>query len=352
MSHRAMSGVPGTRLRALLCLAAALACSAPAGAGARGGDKRPADDVVGRVNGQAILRRDFELAVQIHFAGRRPANVRLTELQAVREKVLDKLIDSELLHQSAVKSSVAVPEADVDAELKRMQQHVGTPGDFAKLLGENQVTEAEFREQLRRSLRVRRFVDREVVGAVAVTDEEVKRYYDQNPNEMKLPERVRVSQIMVRAPAGASSQARAEGRERIEEILKALRAGADFADLARKHSDGPEAKRGGDSGFLLRGGGAPPAIEEAAFRLKPGETSDVLETRLGYHIIRVGEHRTEGPTPFEDAKKTIVAKLTAQQREEKIHAYVAALREKARIERRLPAPAAPKPTPSGARVGA
>ncbi len=307
MSHRAMSGVPGTRLRALLCLAAALACSAPAGAGARGGDKRPADDVVGRVNGQAILRRDFELAVQIHFAGRRPANVRLTELQAVREKVLDKLIDSELLHQSAVKSSVAVPEADVDAELKRMQQHVGTPGDFAKLLGENQVTEAEFREQLRRSLRVRRFVDREVVGAVAVTDEEVKRYYDQNPNEMKLPERVRVSQIMVRAPAGASSQARAEGRER---------------------------------------------IEEAAFRLKPGETSDVLETRLGYHIIRVGEHRTEGPTPFEDAKKTIVAKLTAQQREEKIHAYVAALREKARIERRLPAPAAPKPTPSGARVGA
>jgi len=307
--------------------------------------------VVGRVNGQAILRRDFELAVQIHFAGRRPANVRLKELQAVREKILDKLIDSELLHQSAVKSSVAVPEADVDAELKRMQQHVGTPDDFAKLLGENQVTEAEFNEQLRRSLRVRRFVDREVVGAVAVTDEEAKRYYDQNPNEMKLPERVRVSQIMVRAPA-ASSQARAEGRERIEEILKALRAGADFAELARKHSDGPEAKRGGDSGFLLRGGGAPPAIEEIAFRLKPGETSDVLETRLGYHIIRVGEHRPEGPIPFEDAKKTIVAKLTAQEREEKIHVYVAALREKARIERRLPVPAAPKPTPSGARVGA
>ena len=300
----------------------------------------PAGDVVARVNGQPVLRRDFDLAVQMQFSGRRPTSVRLEELRAVRDKVLDRLIDSELLYQAASKSGAAVADGDVEAEFTRIRERFEKPETFQQMLKDNQVSEAQFREQLRRSLAVTRFVDKEVTGDLKVTDEDVKLYYDQNPGEMKRSEAVRLSEILVRVPPGASARARASARERIEAILKELRAGGDFADLARRHSEGPEAKRGGDGGWLPRGGGPPP-IERAAFAMQPGDVSDIIETRLGYHIVKVGERRPEGAIPFDEAKALIRAKLLVRQREEKLQEYVGGLRQKARIERHL-TPASPK----------
>src|SRR5438552_3636453 len=144
---------------------------------------------------------------------------------------------------------------------------------------------------------------------------------------------------MIRAPAGASSAVRAEARQRIEEILKRLRGGEDFEEMARRYSQGPESARGGDTGTIARGGGSPPPIEEVVFGLRVGEISDIVETRLGYHILKVIERKPEGPIPFEDAKASIRAKLTAREREERIKAYIDGLKEKARVERYL-APAA------------
>ncbi len=292
-------------------------------------------EVVARVNGRPILRRDFDLAVQMQFSGRRPANVRLEELKVTRQKVLDRLIDNELLYQKASSSQITVPAADLDAELKRLRQGFTSPGGFAKVLEENHVSEADFREQVRRSLIVTRFVDTEVVGDLKATEDDLRRYYEQNPTEMARPEAVRLSQILVRAPAGATPEERATARHKIEDILKELRAGREFAELARKYSDGPEAARGGDSGFLARGKGLP-AIERVAFSLQPGETSDVIETRRGFHVITVGERRPEGPIPYEEVKDAIRAKFLALEREQKLRQYTGVLREKARVERDLP----------------
>ncbi len=297
-----------------------------------------ADDPVAIVNGQAIQAGDFDLAVQIHFAGRPRANVGLQELRSARETVLQHLIDNELLYQRAVKASGSVSNADVESQVKSMQEHLGGPEEFARVLKESQVTEAGFRDQVRRTLLVTRFVQKEVTGAITVNDDEVKRYYEQNPKEFTHAERARVSQIMVRALPGASAQVRTEARTRIEEILKALRSGESFESMARKHSEGPEASRGGDTGFLTRGGKAPPPIERAAFSLRPGEMSDIIETRLGYHIILVTERLPEGVTPFDQAHRTIRAKRLARAQQETLETYLAGLRDKARIERRLPPP--------------
>ncbi len=294
----------------------------------------PAGDVVARVNGQPVLRRDFDLAVQMQFRGRRPTSVRLDELRAVRDKVLDRLIDNELLYQAASRSGSPVPDGDVEAEFARLREKFGKPEALQKMLADNQVSEAQFREQLRRSLAVTRFVDKEVTGDLKVPDEDVRLYYDQNPGEMKRSEAIRLSEILVRVPPDASAKARAAARERIEAILKELRAGGDFAGLARRHSEGPEAKNGGDGGWLPRGGGPPP-IERAAFSMQPGEVSDIIETRLGYHIIKVGERRPEGVVPFDEAKASIRARILARQRDEKIQEFVGGLRQKARIERHL-----------------
>ena len=294
----------------------------------------PADSVA-KVNGRPILRRDFEAAVQLQFRGRRAGQDGLKELQAVREKVLERLIENELLYQKASKADAAVPEERIEAEFKTMRDGFPSASEFADVLKETGVTETEIKEQLRRTLIVTRFVDREVMTGLEVTDEEVRAYYDQSPAEMVRPEAVRLSQIMVRVGPSASQAERAVARQKIEAILKEVRAGEDFARLARRHSEGAEAAAGGDAGLLIRGKG-PPAIEKVAFSLEPGMVSDVIESRLGLHIIKVGSRRPEGPIPFEDAQKAIRARLLARGREARIRAYVDRLKEQAKVERNLP----------------
>lgn len=310
-----------------------LAIGAPGLAAPPAGDGRA--DVVARVNGRPILRRDFELAVQLQFRGRRAGNVGLKELQAVREKVLESLIENELLYQKAARADAAVPDGEVEDQFRKMRDSFPSAGKFTDALRENGVGEAEFREQLKRTLIVTRFVERELVGGLEATEEEARRYYDQNPAEMARPEAVRLSQIVVRLTPGASQAERIAARQKIEAILKEVRAGEDFGQLARRHSEGADAAAGGDAGLLIKGKG-PPAIERVAFSLQPGQVSDVIESRLGLHIIKVGERRPEGPAPFAEVKEAIRARLLARERKERIRAYVEQLKEQARVERHLP----------------
>ena len=182
------------------------------------------------------------------------------------------------------------------------------------------------------ALAISRFVDRQVVGEIKVTEEDVRRYYDQNPAEVNRKEGVQVTQILVRVSPDADARARAAAREKIEAILKEVKSGGDFADLARKYSEDHEARSTGHTGWIVRGNG-PPAIEKTAFALQPGQTSDVIESRLGLHIIKVLQKRAEGPVPYDEAKETIRAKLVARERAGKIRAYVDDLKEQARVER-------------------
>jgi len=321
-----LNGRDPVLMGALLAFAAPGLAAPPAGVGRA--------EIVAKVNGRPILRRDFELAVQLQFRGRR-AGGGLKELQAVREKVLERLIENELLYQKAAKADATVPDGLIEEEFGRMRDSFPSAAEFADVLRENGVSETEFREQLKRTLIVTRFVNGEITGGLAATDEDVRRYYDQNPAEMVRPEAVRLSQIVVRLTPAATQAQRTAARQKIEAILKEVRAGGDFAQLARRHSEGAEAAAGGDAGLLIKGKG-PPAIERVAFSLQPGLASDVIESRLGLHIIKVGERRPEGPAPFDEVKEAIRARLLAREREARIRTYVDRLKEQAKVERHLP----------------
>jgi peptidyl-prolyl cis-trans isomerase C len=341
---------PARRAAVLGCLLALAAWSGIGRAAGRTG--QPPADVVARVNGRPILRRDFDLAVQLSLRRRR-GDVSLEDLKTARAAVLDALIDNELLYQQATSGVTVVTDAEVRDEETRMRTGLGD-AELAALLEENGVSGAEFTEQVRRTLLVTRFVNDRVVVGVKIGDDEVRRIYDQNPRDMVRPDAVRISQIMLRVAPDAAPAVRAGVRQKMEAILQELRAGQDFADMARKYSEGPEAARGGDAGFLTRGGGGSPAIEEAAFSLRPGTVSDVLETRMGFHVIEVLEKRAGGPIPFEEAQKSIRARLEAAARDAMLRDYLAGLRQKAPIVKSpgfsvptrptsAPGPAAPPP---------
>jgi peptidyl-prolyl cis-trans isomerase C len=175
-----------------------------------------------------------------------------------------------------------------------------------------------------------------------MTEAEVKNVYDENPEDFKQKAQVHARHILIKVAADADEAAKAEARKKIEAVEEKAKKGTDFAELAKTHSEGPSNVRGGDLGFFGRGQMVKP-FEEAAFGLEPGKISDVVETRFGYHLIKVEERKKERTLSFDEVKPQLMEKLKRGKLEQEMRTYLLALREKAKIETFMPqAPAGEK----------
>jgi len=165
---------------------------------------------------------------------------------------------------------------------------------------------------------------------IEISDEEISTFYTENPTYFEASEEVSARHILFKAEAGADAETKAVAKAKAEAARKRALAGEDFATLATELSEGPSAPKGGDLGFFSKDRMVPP-FSEAAFALKPGEISGVVETRFGYHVIKV-EERTEARTvPLEEVKDRIRQGLSQEGQQGRIEALLADLREKAEI---------------------
>lgn len=153
---------------------------------------------------------------------------------------------------------------------------------------------------------------------VEIGEEEIEQYYDENrTTRFTQPQEVRARHILISVPRDADEETRQKARARLEEIKAKVDAGGDFAELAREHSEDPGSKeQGGDLGFFPRGRMVGP-FEDAAFSLEPGQSSDVVESPFGLHLIRVEEVREEREKPLEEVREEIVTALRQEQGKEK-----------------------------------
>lgn len=156
-------------------------------------------------------------------------------------------------------------------------------------------------------------VDQEKVAqSITPTDAELQRMYDQNKDSFRTPERVKVRHILL-TTTGKTPQEEAAIKAKAEDLLKQVKAGANFADLARKYSNDPgSASKGGDLDWIVRGQTVP-EFEQAAFSLKPGETSNLIKTQYGYHIIQVLAKEPAHLKTFEEVKNDLAAEYKKQQ---------------------------------------
>lgn len=265
---------------------------------------------VARIDGQPIAASELLAALGVDpLAARTPATFRTA---------LDELIDRRLLLRAARARDIRIADTDVDRAWKRMQ--AGYPADtFFDQLASEGIDGATLRARLRESLLIERLLVDEVVARVAVTDDEVDAWLGAHPAPDREPERVRAAQIVVRT----ETEARA--------IVGELQQGGSFEDLARAHSLSPDARNGGDLGFFARGE-MPPPFDEVCFSLAPGKISDVVASSYGFHVFKVLEKRdAREPDPAvrrAEAERALRReKETAAQR-----AFVARLRQAARID--------------------
>ncbi len=150
---------------------------------------------------------------------------------------------------------------------------------------------------------------RQEIAKVDITEADIKTYYAANEKSYTLPERVKVRHILIKVDKAASDEEKKKAREKAEDLLKKIKAGEDFAKLAAEFSDDPGSKgKGGELGFFSRGKMVRP-FEDAAFSLKPGEVSGVVETTFGFHIIKVEEKKEAGVEPFEEVREKVRLKL-------------------------------------------
>ncbi len=151
---------------------------------------------------------------------------------------------------------------------------------------------------------------RQEIAKIQVSEDDIKSYYKANMESFNAPEMVKARHILIKVGRAASEEEKNNAREKAEGILKRIKAGEDFAKLAAELSDDPGSKvNGGELGFFPRGRMVKP-FEDAAFAMKPGEVSGLVETQFGFHIIKVEEKKPAGIEPFDAVRDKIRAKLT------------------------------------------
>jgi peptidyl-prolyl cis-trans isomerase C len=246
--------------------------------------------------------------------------------------VLDQLVAYHLLAQQSRALKLPVADTDVDARLADIRKSFPTEDAFKQGIAAQGLTLDQLKSQAKTSIEVAKVIDAEVNSKIAVQDPEVKGFYDQNLDKFKQGDSVHAAHILIGVPQGATPDQKTEAKNKAAAVLKTIKAGGDFATLARANSQDPgSAQNGGDLGFFPKGQ-MTPAFEEAAFKTKPGTVSQLVETPFGYHIIKVIERRGPRTAPFDEVSAQIKDFLTQGQREQKLEQFVEQMKAKGKIE--------------------
>ncbi len=277
----------------------------------------------------------------------------------VRPKTLDQLILEKLLEAEVKKVNIKVTEQDVidylteiaarqRMNLEDFKKRLATVGqDFEMIKKQLKESNEVKYKKLRNGIKYKKLIDSKIAGKAKVTDDDAEKYYNDNKEKFKNPDLCRASHILITPDEiqvkTDPNAAKAKAKAKIEELLKKLKTDkADFATLAKANSACPSSAKGGDLGFFKKGQMVPP-FEKAAFSMKPGEISDVVETQFGFHIIRTEERKEAGITPFEEAKADVKETLLQEQQRKYSEEYFDSLKSKANIV--YPPGKEPKPAP-------
>lgn len=288
-------------------------------------------DPIARVNGETISKADFQQAVQ-NMEANAGGPVPLDQRDRVFRGVLDQMIGYRLLIQETKSRKLAVADAELDKRIDQIRSQFPSEEAFKQTLTQRNVTLEQLRDDARNDMLVGNMLQAEVGSKVTVTPDQVNDFYQKNPAQFQQPERVRASHILIGFPQNADEAAKKEARTKAAEVLKEVKAGKDFAELAKQHSTDPgSGPKGGDLGFFQQGQMVPP-FDKAAFSMKPGETSDLVESNFGVHIIRVADRQPAGTVPLDQVRPQIQQYLEGQGRQRETQTFVDGLRAKGKVE--------------------
>lgn len=287
-------------------------------------------DVLVKINGKELtrLRAETDLHMRMDAVREQIPPERIPEARdQMYRTVVDQFIIRELLLAEADRRGIAVTEEDRSNTYARLAKTLPEGMTVEDAMRNSPMGEERMREEVEAGLVITRMLAQAVSNKVAVTNEDVAEFREKNRANLQLPERVRASHILIATGDDDSEAAKAEKRKEAEEIRASLADGADFGEKAAAFSACPSKQRGGDLGLFGRGQMVK-EFEDAAFSQKIGEIGPVVDTKFGYHIIKVTQHDESGSISDEKIREM----LQKQGQRDVTSALIERLKQQADIE--------------------
>ncbi|MFQ5792400.1 MAG: peptidylprolyl isomerase [Acidobacteriota bacterium] len=291
--------------------------------------------IVAKVNGEIITKTALDREVQSLIEQLGPAATpeeeqrRQTEL---RQRILDRMVDNLLVLQVATERGLRVPPRYFEEWSTNLmkESNIESEEELVRQLELQGMTLEGLRKQFEEGLLVQEIRRMEVDNKISVTEPEIEKYYRQHITDYTDPAKVRLREIVVRFEEGRENEAGDKARRLLQDIQQ----GADFAEMARRHSESSSKEAGGDLGFFEKGE-LTAALDDVAFALGPGEVSDLIRLEKAYYIIRVEEKIDEKTRSLDESRKEIADTLFQKKLDEQSQKYLKQLRERAIIEIKL-----------------
>jgi len=313
------------------------------------------EEIIARVNNEIVTRTEYVRSrdqLKQEVQQQDPANADRAFAEKQRD-VLRDLIDQQLLLQKG-KDLGITGDTELVKRLDEMRKEMKleTMEELEKAAEAQGASYEDFKQNLRNQIVTQRVIGQEVGSHLAMNKDDVKKFYDQHKAEMERPEQVRLSEILIApktpakpaAGANASPDAKPEppseaeteaalaaAQAKAQDVLDQFHKGAKFVDLAKKYSDGPSSKDGGDLSYFKRGT-LSKELEDKVFALKAGEVTDVIRTKQGYVILQTSEHQMAGIPPMKEVEPRIQDALYMQKLQPALRAFLTTLREEAFID--------------------
>lgn len=274
-------------LRSALLLVLALGAGLPALAASAAA--APLDRIIVVVNDGVILQSELDQAMDDARAQIAKRGLGMPPEDVLRAQVLERLVLTRVQTQRAAEAGVRIDDRELNEVLSSIAKQNGmTLSAFADAVRADGLDYLSLREQIRDEVTIQRLRNKEVDSRVVVTDQDVDAFL--NSEGADSDKEYRLSDILIAVPDGATQKVREQARAKAEDLLKRLRAGEDFAQLAIANSNGQQALQGGDLDWR-KASDLPSVFASTAAKLDKGEVSDIFETGSGYHIVKLADVR-------------------------------------------------------------
>ena len=293
------------------------------------------EEIIARVNNQIITRTQFQREQQqLKDEAQQQDPTHAEQIATAGQKdILRGLIDRQLLLDKGKDLGITA-DTDLIKRLDEMrkQMKLGSMDDLEKAAEAQGISFEDFKQNMRTEIITQQVIQREVGGHINVTKEEEQKFYDQHKPDLERKEQVKLSEILVSTEqAGDDQQKIAAAQAKADDLLKQIRAGASFEEIAKKNSDGATAAQGGDLGEAFERGKLAKQLEDLTFAMKKDQVSDVIRTKQGFVILKVTEHQPAGIPAFSEIEGRVQEAVYMQKLQPALRDYLKRLREEAYI---------------------
>ena len=263
--------------------------------------------------------------------------MRTQRLKELQRQALDQIVDEKLIGQEARKLKLEVTDQELErAVADVMSKNSLTREQLEQALGREGKTLHAYKSAILRPQLLRlKVLNVTVRSRVSVSDDELRAKYQQNLRELGVETKLRARHIFITVPDGASPAQEAARRQVAAKLLAQIKQGADFAALARQHSeDAVTREEGGDLGFFGRGT-LPPDVEDVVFKMKPQQVRGPLRTSRGFHLIQLTDRQESSARAYEEVREELRQQVYAEKLDKSTQAWLREVRKRTHIETKL-----------------